>query len=266
MILGVTSGLLVLFLGGTSFGASPPRGHSTGDDCCDACGVEATELAAKIRELECSARWRTRDNAAHALRRFEWRCHPEVVDALVQAMLTDCHEEVREEAAESLAKLEPAPCVGQAHAALMQAARCDSDHATRKWARRALARMDDVCRDDCSVCAPSVAVPHEPPLVWPGETWEPSRFEAPVTPPPPTDSLPRNRTLPSPTIPPATEPEIRPPAPPSDGPLFDLPPLSDEVPVDRLSRRTPAPPRAQLGTRPAPSRRGVLGLLRRTAG
>ena len=45
-------------------------------------------------------------------------------------------EEVREEVAETLAKL--APCTPVAHQALRRAAECDPDHATRKWAQKAL--------------------------------------------------------------------------------------------------------------------------------
>lgn len=155
--------------------------------CCDVCGVETAEVAALIQTMQTCPRWRKRDNAAHALRRFDWRCHPEAAQALAATMLRDCEEEVREEAAESLAKMKP--CLPEVHASLAQAARCDPDHATRKWARRGIEAIGDRCVAQCDVCgvdsdlpvrylvptrvneirtAPSVRVmPYEPPVAPP---------------------------------------------------------------------------------------------------
>ena len=129
--------------------------------CCDVCGVETTAVQAEIATLTCAARWRQRDNAAHRLRDFDWQCHPEILPALVRAMLVDCEEEVREEAAESLAKIDPPPCTPEVHAALARASECDPDHATRKQARKALARVGTQCAAPCSVCGPIQVGPGE---------------------------------------------------------------------------------------------------------
>lgn len=121
---------------------------------CDRCGVENTVVLATVTRMQTSPRWRERHNAAHALRRFDWRCHPEAVGALAYSLLNDRSEEVREEAAQSLTRM--APCLPVAHAALEQAARSDPDHATRRWARKALAAMGNRCEGACQVCAPSL--------------------------------------------------------------------------------------------------------------
>jgi hypothetical protein len=105
-----------------------------------------------IETLQSHPRWRTRDDAAHELREFDWRCHPEILAALTTAMLTDCENEVREEAAESLAKIQPAPCSPEVHAALARTAQVDRDWCTRKWARKGAARLDGACRSDCGLC------------------------------------------------------------------------------------------------------------------
>jgi hypothetical protein len=105
-----------------------------------------------VNTLQSHPRWRVRDNAAHALRKYDWRCHPEILSALAAAMLTDCEEEVREESAESLTKISPAPCSVETHAALWQAAEGDPDHATRKWARRGLERVSKSCAGPCDAC------------------------------------------------------------------------------------------------------------------
>ena len=121
--------------------------------CCDVCGIRRAAVLTEITRLQTCPNWRKRDDAAHALRKVNWHCHPEVVDALAYSLLRDCEEEVREEAAETLAKL--APCTPVAHQALMQAADCDPDHATRKWARRALKAMAGRCEAPCQVCGPT---------------------------------------------------------------------------------------------------------------
>jgi HEAT repeats len=140
-------------------GHAPPRLI-----CCDVCGVEKAEIACEITRLQTCRFWKDRDKAARSLRHYDWECHPEIVLALVNAMLRDCHEEVREESAESLAKL--APCMAVAHQALAFAAKCDPDHATRHWARRALAKLDRRCVGACAVCAvvtwPAVVLPQAP--------------------------------------------------------------------------------------------------------
>jgi hypothetical protein len=166
--------------------------------CCDDCGVETARVQALLVRLATCPRWRDRDNAAHALRRVEWECHPEVPLGLVRAMLGDPEEEVREEAAESLAKLEP--CLPEVHAALDRASRCDPDPATRKWARRGLANLGEECVDPCRLCGSLHAgevlvVPPgdaEPPLLLPpgGVLPEPA---------PPAEVLPPSELPPVPT-------------------------------------------------------------------
>jgi hypothetical protein len=138
-------------------GGSEPR--SAAGPCGDGCGVERTALFNQIERLQHAPRWRERDNAAHALRRFDWRCHPEAAEVLVTALLTDCHEEVREEAAQSLTKM--APCLPTVHMALTRAAAADPDGATRRWAKRGLRALGrNRCVGACTVCTPSaVAVP-----------------------------------------------------------------------------------------------------------
>src|SRR4051794_34995049 len=96
--------------------------HDSGRAICDSCGVQESVALATITRLQTSPRWRERHNAAHALRRYDWRCHPDVVGALAFSMLNDTCEEVREEAAQSLTRM--APCLPVAHAALDRAARC----------------------------------------------------------------------------------------------------------------------------------------------
>jgi hypothetical protein len=221
-------------------------------ECCDTCGVRGIEVAEKIQVLQSCPKWRQRDNAAHALRRYEWECHPEILFALATALQTDCSEEVREEAAETLAKLSPAPCVPEVHEALARAAKCDPDHATRKWARRAVVRLDEGCRAECAVCEqgqagyvverpvfPSrvYALPRNGAYVVPG-----SRMEVPISPPPivfepewiqeapapvneadPLNNLPHLESLPAPLNP---EPSI-PPPPPIETSPFESSPRAD---------------------------------------
>lgn len=108
--------------------------HKVVATCVDC--KESAEVAGLIHCLQTAPRWKVRDDAAHDLRRFNWRCNPEIVDALAAALLNDCREEVREEAAQSLTKL--APCTPVAFVALETAACKDPDHATRNQAKRGL--------------------------------------------------------------------------------------------------------------------------------
>lgn len=206
--------------------------HDRSVDCCETCGMEQVFIATQIQTLQTSPRWRSRDNAAHALRKVDWKCHPEVASALVQAMLTDCEGEVREEAAESLAKL--APCLPEVHMALRQAAEHDPDRATRKWARRGLKALGKKCQGACQVCGPlSSPTVVEPPLLPFGslptvvEPRVPSVFLSPV-PSPPT------------TTPAAILPEPMPGSSPFLAPKGDPPPAIVEPPLDSpLSRERP---------------------------
>jgi hypothetical protein len=214
-----------------------------------------------ILRLQTADRWRQRDKAAAELRGIDWRCHPEVLDALVSSMLVDRHPEVREEAAESLAKIQPVPCTPEVHAALDRAARCERNLCARKWVKRALKRVGTQCRDECSLCGVPAGSPGltEPAFVLPPgasavddaaltRTWEAEdRLEAQgdpfgqveerrlVVPVPPrgddaadpfADGLPPMETpdLPDPSQPLPSEPELLPPAPPADQARPFLPP------------------------------------------
>lgn len=187
--------------------------------CCDTCGTETARVHALIYTMQTHPKWRQRDNAAHALRKYDAHCHPEIGSALAATMLHDCEEEVREEAAESLAKL--APCQPDVHAALVQASKCDPDHATRKWANRALRNLKDECVAACSVCEPV-----------PGQvivTTRPAVYNLPAGAPLPvggTVVLPAEPYLePGATLPPGSSPSL----PPLDAyqatPLDGLPPV-----------------------------------------
>lgn len=215
-----------------------PGHHVSGPGSCDSCGVEKTVPVAMIARLQGSPRWRERHNAAHALRRFDWQCHPEVVGALAYSLLNDPCEEVREEAAQSLTRM--APCLPVAHAALERAARCDPDSATRRWARRALSALGNRCAAACQVCGPAVVpAPAEPGL----DLLAPGIQAVPDRPGPP-------RNEPGLTLPqPSAEPEIPTDAgrvPPADAPVEPL----DPIPL--------VPPGGSAGTGPARSERPVV--------
>ena len=201
MISSALGGVVVLaqaFLG--MHGHDAPR-----PGCCDVCGIRRAAVLTEITRLQTCPNWRKRDDAAHALRKVDWHCHPEVVDALAYSLLRDCEEEVREEAAETLAKL--APCTPVAHQALKQAADCDPDHATRKWARRALKAMAGRCEAPCQVCGPTpggfaVSPQFDAPTAFPNLCWHPARYSCRN---PAGMSSPRRRSI---------RPSSRPPTPP----------------------------------------------------
>jgi hypothetical protein len=229
--------------------------------CCDACGMETAAVAAQISVLQTCPNWRVRDNAAHDLRKFDWRCHPQVASALAAALVNDREEEVREEAAQSLTKL--APRLPEVHAALRYAADRDPDHATRRWARKGLKALGGPCMGTCALCgttagpvvieAPTVVAPATPA---PAGAPEPGLL-------PPADPSP-------PLPPPAAEPGSRPASPP---PAEVPAPLPDEAPAltppTTSSTSTSTPTSAKPATSPAPPRRGLLSrvfLLRRGRG
>ena len=209
--------MLAATLGGTLIVAQLViGGGGPSNPCCRACGVEKSALFDQIERLQNSPRWRERDNAAHALRRYDWRCHPEVAEVLATALLTDCHEEVREESAQSLAKL--APCVPVVHAALSRAASVDPDRATRHWAKKALKALGrNRCEGACVVCSgPVVAGPgtvvRELPVV-PGlpEKALPPAIDSRVEPEPNEPGLtPATPRLEEPRLEPATSARERP--------------------------------------------------------
>jgi hypothetical protein len=181
--------------------------------CCDVCGVENARVSSLLVALQTCPQWRARHDAAHDLRKFDWHCHPEIIDGLTTALLTDCDQEVREESAQSLKKL--AACTPTSHAALQRAAKCDPDWATRFWAKRALAAIKHKCPKDCEVCQPGVVVGvpvvGAPPVI----QGEPA-LGTPLVPEaldavPPNEAMrPPSTLVPAPDLPPA---DLPPPAP-----------------------------------------------------
>jgi hypothetical protein len=103
---------------------------------CEACGVRYSSIENTIHRLRTARKTDDREDAARALGRVRWQCHPEVVIALCNSLLGDPKDDVREEAAEALERLR-AP-LAEAHAALRRAAMTDSDSGVRKKSRRAL--------------------------------------------------------------------------------------------------------------------------------
>lgn len=121
--------------------------------CCEVCGVETFRVAELIRRLQTCPRWQDRDNAAHALREFDWECHPEAARALAQALSCDPRRQVRVEAAQSLKAMNA--CLPDIHMALARAAARDPDWATRFWAKCGLKALNRKCRSACDLCGNS---------------------------------------------------------------------------------------------------------------
>lgn len=114
---------------------------------------ESVQVRRRIEVLTRCPEWRRRDDAAHDLREHDWRAYPEAALTLAVALRVDPHEEVREEAAESLLKL--APCLPEVHAALLAASRTERDPATRRLVSRSLEKVADRCDVECAFCGPS---------------------------------------------------------------------------------------------------------------
>ena len=171
---------------------------------CVRCANEGGVVAERIGRLLTAPSWMGRRQAARALRKHHWRCSPELVDALVQALLHDDCGLVRHEAAETLAKLRP--CLPVAHAALATAAKCDSSLLTRAWARKGLKALARSCSSPCSLCesggallsegmipiplgagssleGPVIEVPEDPTLVEPPDSLEPLPFDPGISSP-----------------------------------------------------------------------------------
>lgn len=151
MILMIATTLGLALLLGSSATAGGHGQRVPVSDLCQFCGVDGRATLPLIAQLQSAPRWQMRDNAAHALRKFDWRRHPEVVYALCDAMLLDPKDDVRAEAAESLKEMRP--CVPVAHEALRRAAR-DRDDDVREEARDALRSLKRRCVADCGVCGP----------------------------------------------------------------------------------------------------------------
>ncbi|AGA25913.1 HEAT repeat domain-containing protein [Singulisphaera acidiphila] len=240
--------------------------HGAKVGACESCGEKNGVVLATISRLQTSPRWRDRDDAANDLRDFDWRCHPEVVGALAFTLLNDPEEEVREEAAESLAKM--APCLPVAHAALSQAAENDRHYATRRWARKGLKALRGRCEGTCEVCEPGTSDAIVLPTSIVGETFAPGlplipgktlgepAFEssvesstslAPLPPDSPVESLP-------------LAPVEASPIPPADSGDMSLEPLPLDPPGPSAARSTAKPgrPVETKKVAQAPSRRRNL--------
>ena len=77
------------------------------------CGVHPAAVLAQIHRLQASPNWRARDDAAGELRDFDWRCHPEVVEALAAALLR--HEVLDADDVFTIAALHGVPVDGAAN-------------------------------------------------------------------------------------------------------------------------------------------------------
>jgi hypothetical protein len=231
------------------------HGHEpSGPGFCDICGVETAAVTDQIIRMQKSPNWRARDNAAHALRKFDWRCHPEVVEALAFTLLHDDEEEVREEAAQSLTKM--TSCLAVAHEALNRAANCDPDHSTRRWARKGLRALGGRCEGTCKVCSPEVIGPVIPlpagresvisgPTIVPGEVPKPEPVFTPTPAPPPEATS-------VPPVPPSGLPSLvapgETPAPPIDSRVE--PPPTELSPLPPPATRPSASSEADKGSEP----------------
>ena len=207
----MTTSLGVAVLIGLSTTSSHDRGRPS-NGCCEGCAGRPSALSAEVRILRTSPRWKARDDAAEALRKYDWRRHPEAVFALRDALLFDPKDDVREEAAESLGKM--APAIPMVHEALGRAASGDPEDDVRDEARDALKAIGKRCVADCQACGLSRAgqavrqsepIPAEwLPILIPGPGAFPAESTVPDTGPAlepiPPNTLPR--ALPDPDVPP----------------------------------------------------------------
>ena len=146
-------GMAAILAGVAMLGSRARAGEvESGLDSCDRCGMASNKVQGEIDRLLGARHSWTRDDAAHDLRRFDWRCHPEILDALVTALLRDPKAHVRSEAAQTLLAIEPVPCLPGVHAALAKAASGEPNLCARLWVRKALKRIERKCPAPCSAC------------------------------------------------------------------------------------------------------------------
>ncbi len=213
----ITAMMSVLLVLGSTVGGSPCV-HSKVPGECSVCVDENPEVQKQIVRLQSCPGWMARRKAARALRRYDWKSHPEAADALAEAVLHDDCSLVRQEAAESLAKMRP--CLPTVHEAVARAAKCDSSLLTRAWAKKALRAIGKSCVAECSICGPGepLTVPdqgevrccsrrprHIPlPLDSSVEPLPPATLEVPASPSARSPFTPGSRPpLPSPSLPPS---------------------------------------------------------------
>ena len=125
-----------------------PCGHHKVREECTICAEETSAVHEQITRLESCSGWMARRRAARALSKFDWKCHPEAAEALAGALLDDDCGLVRQEAAESLARMRP--CLPVVHEAVARAAKCDASLLTRCWAKKALKSLGKACVETCS--------------------------------------------------------------------------------------------------------------------
>lgn len=121
-------------------------------DRCPECRADLKWIRAETRALHSSTRPKDRVEGAVALASVRWRCHPEVVAALAEALGTDKKAQVRAGAAEALGRMVPDLAVS--HLGLLEASRSDPEASVRKQARKALAAKGLRCVADCPICGP----------------------------------------------------------------------------------------------------------------
>ncbi len=148
MITAIVSAVLLL----VSPAGALPCGHDKVREECTVCAEERSAVHEQISRLESCSGWMARRKAARALRKFDWKCHPEAAEALAGALLNDDCGLVRQEAAESLSRMRP--CLAVVHEAVARAAKCDASLLTRCWAKKALKSLGKACADTCSICGP----------------------------------------------------------------------------------------------------------------
>lgn len=127
-------------------------GHDKVREECTVCALETSAVQEQIARLQSCSGWMARRKAARTLRKFDWKYHPEAAEALAGALLNDDCGLVRQEAAESLARMRP--CLASVHEAVARAAKCDASLLTRCWAKKALKSLDKSCVEACSICGP----------------------------------------------------------------------------------------------------------------
>ncbi|MGC1723551.1 MAG: hypothetical protein WA746_31610 [Isosphaeraceae bacterium] len=212
-----------------------PCGHGKVREECTVCAEETSAVHEQITRLESCSGWMARRKAARALRKFDWKCHPEAAEALAGALLNDDCGLVRQEAAESLSRMRP--CLAVVHEAVARAAKCDASLLTRCWAKKALKSLGKACVDTCSICGPGNPAEGDEslPLV---PRSAPLPMDSAVEPLPPAQMVvPGNPSEVSPFSP-GVSPRLPSPAPgpgsllapdPAEGPVLESPSLPAPV-------------------------------------
>jgi hypothetical protein len=150
-----------------------------------------------------------RSSAAEELRQYDTKQFPNIVPALIDALMTDAKPSVRAEAAQSLSKLRPV--TKEAGWALEQAVAKDASMRVRLQARSALLHYHLAGYHASKDTAPPAVSPqsNEPPLAPP-----PKPATAQTPPPPPVQAVPVSQsTKPKPAAPAANSGNVPQPLP-----------------------------------------------------